>query len=96
MAETSNDDHPDYNTDLTLSTARQPTFQSAAEIDSQNANFHHLSARFLVRVVGSPGACAGMFTYFAGTSPESVQEADIEILTSGPRNAVQYTNQPSD
>lgn len=33
-----------------------------------------------------------MFTYLA-SSP--IQEADIEILTSGPRDVVQYTNQPS-
>jgi hypothetical protein len=33
-----------------------------------------------------------MFTYLV-SSP--VQEADIEILTAGPRNVVQYTNQPS-
>ena len=33
-----------------------------------------------------------MFTYLASTP---VQEADIEILTTGPRNMVQYTNQPS-
>jgi beta-glucanase (GH16 family) len=52
--------------------------------------------RFLARIIGSPGACAGMFTYLAPNSSTSpVQEADIEILTSGPRNLVQYTNQPS-
>jgi hypothetical protein len=33
-----------------------------------------------------------MFTYL---SSDPVQEADIEILTSGPRDVVQYTNQPS-
>lgn len=56
-----------------------------------------MSARFYARVIGSPGACAGMFTYLAPkkNKPETVQEADIEILTSGPRNKVQYTNQPS-
>ncbi|TVY88964.1 hypothetical protein LAWI1_G005336 [Lachnellula willkommii] len=43
-----------------------------------------------------PGRCAGIFTYrHAAASPSSVQEADIEILTRGARNAVQYTNQPS-
>ena len=36
-----------------------------------------------------------MFTYLAGSGSDVVQEADIEILTSGPRNAVQFTNQPS-
>jgi len=36
-----------------------------------------------------------MFTYLANDDAQKVQEADIEILTSGPRNVVQYTNQPS-
>jgi beta-glucanase (GH16 family) len=67
-----------------------------AEIDSVEQNFQFLSARFHARVVGSPGACAGMFTYLANDAPMKVQEADIEILTKDPRNAVQYTNQPSD
>lgn len=72
-----------------------PTFQSAAEIDSTAMNYQHLSARFLARVTGAAGACAGMFTYLPNDNPQNIQEADIEILTSGPRNAVQYTNQPS-
>ncbi|KAG9235194.1 concanavalin A-like lectin/glucanase domain-containing protein [Amylocarpus encephaloides] len=49
----------------------------------------------MARVIGSPGACAGMFTYLANDDPQKVQEGDIEILTNGPRNMVQYTNQPS-
>ncbi|RDL38713.1 Concanavalin A-like lectin [Venustampulla echinocandica] len=93
--EKSQDSDPSYSTYLTLRTARLDDFQSAAEIDSIEKNFHFLSARFSARVVGSPGACAGMFTYLAGDTPQDVQEADIEILTEGPRNAVQYTNQPS-
>jgi hypothetical protein len=36
-----------------------------------------------------------MFTYLPNADPQKIQEADIEILTSGPRNMVQYTNQPS-
>ncbi|PQE23751.1 hypothetical protein CJF30_00008739 [Rutstroemia sp. NJR-2017a BBW] len=90
--ETSTDNDSSYSTYLTLRTARLADFQSAAEFDSTEQNFHHLSARFLARVTGSAGACAGLFTYLS-SSP--VQEADIEILTSGPRNRVQYTNQPS-
>ncbi|KAL3423985.1 xylanase 3 [Phlyctema vagabunda] len=96
--EQSTDDSPDYTTFLTLRTARQSDFQSAAELDSTEQNFMHLSARFLARVVGSPGACAGLFTYLSPTDPndaQTVQEADIEILTSGERNVVHYTNQPS-
>ena len=59
-------------------------------------NYQYLSMRFLARVIGSPGACAGIFTYLAGDDKSPVQEADIEILTNGPRHVVQYTNQPSD
>lgn len=86
-----------------------------SEIDSVAQNYKYISARFYARVIGSEGACAGIFTYRAPiTSKRSllanyaqrfsfsehsasgnVQEADIEILTSGPRNMVQYTNQPS-
>jgi beta-glucanase (GH16 family) len=36
-----------------------------------------------------------MFTYLANDNSQLVQEADIEILTAGPRDMVQYTNQPS-
>lgn len=46
----------------------------------------------MARVIGDAGACAGLFTYLSSTP---VQEADIEILTSGPKDVVQYTNQPS-
>jgi hypothetical protein len=93
--EKSDDTDPSITSHLTLRTSRLPTFQSAAEFDSVEQNFQFLSARFMARVIGSPGACAGMFTYLSNDDPQKVQEADIEILTSGPRNVVQYTNQPS-
>ncbi|KAF4617966.1 hypothetical protein G7Y89_g15016 [Cudoniella acicularis] len=93
--EKSTDNDPTYSTYLTLRTARLPGFQSAAEIDSVEKDYHYVSARFFARVTGSPGACAGMFTYLANDDPQKIQEADIEILTKDPRNAVQYTNQPS-
>ncbi len=93
--EKSNDSSPDYSSYLTLRTSRLPDFQSAAEVDSNEKNFQYLSARFLARVIGSPGACAGMFTYLPNDNSQDVQEADIEILTEGPREMVQYTNQPS-
>jgi hypothetical protein len=93
--EKSGDNDPSYTSHLTLRTSRLPTFQSVAEFDSMEQNFQYLSARFMARVIGSPGACAGMFTYLSNDDPQKVQEADIEILTSGPRNMVQYTNQPS-
>ena len=64
-------------------------------MDTTAQNYQYVSARFLARVIGSPGACAGMFTYLANADLQKVQEADIEILTSGPRDLVQYTNQPS-
>lgn len=95
MVEKSNDSSPDYNSYLTLRTSRLPAFQSAAEVDSNEKNFQYLSARFLARVIGSPGACAGMFTYLPNDNAQLIQEADIEILTAGPRDMVQYTNQPS-
>jgi hypothetical protein len=94
--EESKDKDPSYRTFLTLRTFRAETFQSAAEIDSVATNYQYLSMRFLARVIGSPGACAGIFTYLAGDDKSKVQEADIEILTNGPRHVVQYTNQPSD
>jgi hypothetical protein len=94
-AEKSNDTSPDYTSYLTLRTKRLPDFQSAAEVDSNEKNFQYLSARFLARVIGSPGACAGMFTYLPNNNAQLIQEADIEILTGGPRDMVQYTNQPS-
>jgi len=76
-------------------------------VDSVAASYHYLSLRAYARVIGSNGACAGLFTYLPPTtgstaavpnnpaSDPTVQEADIEILTSGPRTKVQYTNQPS-
>ena len=93
--EKSDDNDPSYSTHLTLRTSRLPAFQTVSEFDSVEQNFQYLSARFMARVVGSPGACAGLFTYLSNDDPLKVQEADIEILTSGPRNVVQYTNQPS-
>lgn len=118
MTEYADDPTSSYKTHLTLRTNRQSDFQSVAEIDSIAQNYLYISARFYARVIGSNGACAGMFTYRApSTSKRSViptsstashsfadisasrntavQEADIEILTAGPRNMVQYTNQPS-
>ena len=98
----STDASPDYKTYLTLRTTRTPTFQSAAEIDSVKTNYQHLSLRLLARVVGSPGACAGIFTWYCpglcrATSSPDVEEADIEILTSSPKpNNIHFTNQPSE
>ncbi|KAH8588811.1 concanavalin A-like lectin/glucanase domain-containing protein, partial [Bisporella sp. PMI_857] len=82
---------PDVNTFMTLRTTRQPAFQSAAEIVSKQANFRYLSIRFKARVIGSSGACAGLFTY--RENDNVVNEIDFEFLTQGPRNMVHFTNQ---
>lgn len=81
---------------MTLRTARTPDFQSTAEIDTVTSNMLFLSVRYMARIWGDPGACAGFFTYLPpGSDPTTVQEADIEILTGAPVNYVQFTNQPS-
>ncbi|KAI1004608.1 hypothetical protein K3495_g3607 [Podosphaera aphanis] len=81
---------------LTLRTTRLPEFQSSAEIDTVTNNMLFLSVRYLARIIGDPGACAGFFTYLPpGSDPTTVQEADIEVLTSAPKDHVQFTNQPS-
>ncbi|KAK5996235.1 hypothetical protein PT974_04667 [Cladobotryum mycophilum] len=81
---------------LTLRTKRLPGFQTASEFQSVDANFHFVSMRMLARTVGSAGAVTGMFTYRDATGKlADVQESDVEILTGGPRNKIQYTNQPS-
>lgn len=95
-----NDDkNADSDTFMTMRTQRLPKFQTAAEFES-NDNYHYLSLRMLARTVGSPGAVIGMFTYLDPSDGDSdsiakVQEADIEILTRGPRNKISYTNQPA-
>lgn len=90
-----------YSTYLTLRTTRTNSFQSAAEIDSTAINYHYLSARFLARVVGDTGSCAGIFTWLCdtgscSTTSSNVEEGDVEILTSGPQHKIQLTNQPSE
>ncbi|KJZ72950.1 hypothetical protein HIM_07713 [Hirsutella minnesotensis 3608] len=80
---------------MTMRTKRLDSFQTAAELQSQDSDYQFLSLRLLARVVGDPGAVAGVFTYRDASNPADVQEADLEILTSGPRDRVQYTNQPS-
>ncbi|KAH6687440.1 concanavalin A-like lectin/glucanase domain-containing protein [Plectosphaerella plurivora] len=81
---------------LTLRTSRSASSQSSAEFESVVSNYQHLSIRMYARTQGSPGACTAVFTYRdVETSLADVQEADIEFLTSGPTNLVQYTNQPS-
>lgn len=91
----SNDDGTDSETFLTMRTKRMPDYQTAAEFQTTTSDYQFLSLRILARTIGSPGACTAMFTYRDSETLADVQEADIEILTSGPRNMIQYTNQPS-
>jgi hypothetical protein len=93
--EESDDDDTDSETFLTMRTKRLPGFQAAAEFESTTSDYEFLSIRILARTIGSPGACTAMFTYRDSDTLADVQEADIEILTSGPRDKIQYTNQPS-
>lgn len=91
----SGDDDTTADTFMTLRTKRLPKFQTAAEFESTTSDYQFLSLRMLARTVGSPGAVTAMFTYRDSAVLADVQEADIEILTSGPRDRIQYTNQPS-
>jgi len=91
--EKNSDTKPSSKTFLTLRTTRLPTFQSAAEIESVSKDFQYLSMRMLARTMGASGACTAMFTYRG--KGENVQEADIEVMTNGPKNKIQYTNQPT-
>ncbi|KAM3453785.1 hypothetical protein MY3296_003446 [Beauveria thailandica] len=81
---------------LTMRTRRLQDFQTAAEFQTADAGYHFLSLRMRARTVGAPGAVTAMFTYRGAADPARVQEADVEILTRGPRSVIQYTNQPSD
>ncbi|KAI2626932.1 glycoside hydrolase family 16 protein [Hypomontagnella submonticulosa] len=95
--ESNTDPNPASRTYLTLRTHRHPAgdFQSSAEFDSVSPNYQYLSLRMYARTRGSAGAVAAMFTYRGGATDADVQEADMEILTKEPANAVHYTNQPS-
>ncbi|OAA58553.1 Concanavalin A-like lectin/glucanase, subgroup [Niveomyces insectorum RCEF 264] len=57
------DPNPSSATWLTLRTARQTSFQSSAEIVTNNDTFQFLSMRMLARTMGEPGGCTAMFTY---------------------------------
>lgn len=92
--EENSDENAASETYLTMRTRRYPEFQTAAEFESIST-YQFLSLRMLARVTGDPGACAAMFTFRPWDGVGHVQEADIEILTGGPRDRIQYTNQPS-
>ncbi|KAG6014195.1 hypothetical protein E4U43_006839 [Claviceps pusilla] len=95
--QTNNDKDSSFpsSTHLTMRTCRQRTFQSSSEFQTLSSSYHYLSLRMLARTRGSSGAVAAMFTYRGAKALADIQEADLEILTRGPRNRVQYTNQPS-
>lgn len=93
--EANNEPNPTSQTWLTLRTQRLERFQSAAELESASAEYKHLSLRMRARTVGARGAITAMFTYRGGDTLADVQESDLEIRTSDPRNLVHYTNQPA-
>ncbi|KAL4881692.1 concanavalin A-like lectin/glucanase domain-containing protein [Aspergillus karnatakaensis] len=74
---------------LILRATRSDSFVSSGEIDTTLNNILHASINVRARIVGDPGACAGIFTYFNGEN-----ESDIEVLTHDPTNIIRYTNQP--
>ncbi len=93
--------NPSSQTWLTLRTQRlreqgqQQDFQTAAEVESASAKFKHLSLRMRARTIGARGAITAMFTYRGADTLANVQESDLEIRTSDPRNLIHYTNQPA-
>lgn len=94
--ERNNDTKSSSTTYLTMRTVRHDNFQSAAEFDSVSGDYQYLSMRMLARTRGAAGAITAMFTYRGGDAASTVQEADLEVRTSDPKNVIQYTNQPSD
>ncbi|KAK3302031.1 glycoside hydrolase family 16 protein [Chaetomium strumarium] len=93
--EANNEANPSSQTWLTLRTQRLADFQTAAEIESASAKFRYLSIRMRARTVGAAGAITAMFTYRDADTLAKVQESDLEIRTSDPRNLIHYTNQPA-
>ncbi|KAL6866941.1 glycoside hydrolase family 16 protein [Trichoderma novae-zelandiae] len=89
------DDDAASQTFLALRTQREPRFQSAAAFQTKTSDYQFVSLRMLARTTGSPGAVTAMFTYRDATASSSLQESDLEVLTRGPREKVQLTNQPS-
>ncbi|OAQ70084.1 xylanase 3 [Pochonia chlamydosporia 170] len=85
----------DSATHLTLRTKRLASFQTAAQFQSQSSNYQYLSLRLLARTVGEPGGVSAFFTYRDAGKLADIQEADLEVVTQGPRKNVHCTNQPS-
>lgn len=93
--QTNNDSDAASETYMTLRTQRLPKFQSAAAFQTKTSDYRFVSLRMLARTIGGPGAVTAFFTYRDPNSTSAVQEADMEVLTRGPREKIQYTNQPS-
>lgn len=93
--EKSGDDNAASDTFMTMRTKRLQAFQTAAEFQAHDSYYRFLSLRMLARTVGDAGAVSAVFTYRSAERLADIQEADIEMLTRGPRDKVQYTNQPS-
>ncbi|KAL1843406.1 hypothetical protein VTJ49DRAFT_1756 [Mycothermus thermophilus] len=93
--EASTEATPTSHTWLTLRTQRLAGFQTAAEFETISDRFKYLSIRMRARTVGAPGAITALFTYRTADTLAEVQEADLEIRTSDPRDVLHYTNQPS-
>lgn len=91
-------DADNSSTYLTMRTKRLADFQTCAEVQTATSDYHYVSVRMLARTTGAAGGCAALFTYLdhGDSSNTTVQEADIEMLTRGPRDKIQYTNQPGD
>ncbi|KKP05982.1 hypothetical protein THAR02_01938 [Trichoderma harzianum] len=90
-----NDSDAASDTYMTLRTQRLPKFQTAAAFQTKTSDYQFVSLRMLARTTGGPGAVTAMFTYRDANTTSNVQEADFEVLTRGPRERVQLTNQPS-
>lgn len=88
------DENPGSDTYLTLRTERLSDFQSTAEIQTVSGSYLFASIRMLARTTGSQGACTSLFTFYEESSSTDIQEAALAILTDGPQNMIQYTNQP--
>ena len=73
-----------------LTTRENATSQTAAELEFVATNITHGSFSVMARVMGDPGAVAGIFTYANDT-----QETDIELLTRYPYTYAHFANQPT-
>ncbi|KAF7557184.1 hypothetical protein G7Z17_g866 [Cylindrodendrum hubeiense] len=94
--DTNEDEGAVSGTFLTLRTKRIRGFQTASEFQSVKNNYRFVSMRMLARTIGGAGAVTGMYTYRDESGElADIQESDVEILTRGPRDKIQYTNQPS-